>query len=242
MYEENFVIRASQVDNQQKLKTGPAIDLFQDVEASHIVSLEEFNKYNSENNIAIVIAYRQFDILKKPKYQKQIKIDTKPHQTNSFYGFRESVMYEDGKPIICANTVGAFVDLTTNKPNRVPKNIINAIGNKPQVIKTKLNRKIDLINLDSNLVRKDKVYISKSFIDYYNHVNNAYYIVFAENLLPSEYTYRQIRCEYLEGLKLGDTALLELYQGSNGLYQVIIKSMKNDVVSAIVEFNQNNIF
>lgn len=234
-YSEDILIRHSQIDDQREIKTGPLIDLIQDVEASNIESLTVFNEYNINNEVAIFITYRQIDFIERPLLKDLIKVNTYPYKTNPFYGFRETVLIKNNNPIILVNTLGAFVNFKTGRPTKLPKDIIDSIKHMKPLVPININRKIDISNTSFDL--ETEIVITKAFIDYYSHVNNSFYILFSESILPSDFYYNQIRTEYRKGLKLGDIAVLRRFKTKNGYYIIVYNKNDLEDIYTIVEFN-----
>ncbi len=71
-------------------------------------------------------------------------------------------------------------------------------------------------------------------IDYNQHVNNANYIRIAMELLPEEFSIREMRVEYRIAAKLGDTLQPTVFHHNDSF--IVALSIGNET-SAIVEFS-----
>ena len=75
----------------------------------------------------------------------------------------------------------------------------------------------------------------KNDIDYNRHMNNANYIRIAEELLPDEYQFKNMRVEFKMPSKLGQQLLPEMVMEGSSIYVTL---RIGDEVSTILEFKE----
>lgn len=236
MYEMKMMVSNSHINKNKEMKVTAIINAIQDIEGIHIENLGDFTKYINDNNIGIFLTYRQIDIIKRPVFNSEIKIITYPYNTNSVSGYRQIYIEDSNNNLLIKSIAfGAFVDLATNKTKRLPKDVIKEIndGVRDEQMDER-PRKIDYSMFEFKEVETLK--IRKSNIDRYNHLNNAYYVEFAENVLKDTYKYNRIRAEYLNPLIVNDIMRIEVSNEINNSVIIRIKDLC-DNVSAIIEFS-----
>lgn len=236
MYDLKIQLSNSYVNNKMEMKNISLINALQDIEGLHIDDLKEFSKYLNDNNLGVFLLYRQIDIIKRPKFKSTIRLTTYPYKTTPVSGYRHIYVYdEDNSLIIKTNSYGAFVDLDTYIPTRIPKEIIKTIKDMQQsTLMDCLPRKIEYNIEDEIFIEKFK--IRKSHIDRYNHVNNAYYIEFALDSFNEEINFNRIRVEYKNSFKLDETVNVYHTFNKNNENVVVLKH-NNDEISAVIEFS-----
>lgn len=238
-YQTKLKLSNSHVDQDAKMKELAIVNALQDIEGLHIKDLKEFTKYLEDNNLGVFLLYRQIDILKKPNFGETITLTTFPYQTNSISGYRHIYLYDENNDLaVTTNSFGAFINLDTYVPARIPRSIVKTIvdGQQSELMEC-LARKIDVNEEDIELLEEFK--IKRSHIDRYRHVNNAFYIQFALDAFDTELEYNRIRAEYVNSFQLGDTVKIYLNKDLNDLKTVILKD-QDENISAIIEFSSFN--
>lgn len=235
-YEMNLDVSNSHVNDKGEMKELAIVNSLQDIEGLHIDNLNEFTDYLNENNLGVFLLYRQIDIIRKPLFGQKLKLSTYPYNTNSISGYRHIYIHDDNNDdlLVTTNSFGAFVDLKTYFPARIPRSIIKTIkdGEESQLMEI-LPRKIEFNEESLSLL--DSFPIKRSNIDRYKHVNNAFYIEFALDSFKEEFNYNRIRAEYKKSFKLGDTVKVYLNLDEKG-HKIVILKDQNEEINAIIEF------
>ncbi len=233
MYERKLCINASELGNNGKVRPTSFINLIQDTESLHIDSLTQFNSYINEHKLGIFLTFRQVDIHAFPTFKTPIKIETRPYEMNSFFGYRNTIIYDDKDNLIVSSyALGNFVDLKTNRSTRLPEEVYNfKLSNPFDMEYTK--RKVFLPE-DAKLILESNIEILRSHIDYYHHVNNMYYVEFGFNSLPDDFSFNRIRVEYKMPATYKDVIKIEMYTKDTTCWAVI---KKEETICALVEFS-----
>lgn len=240
MFEMKMMISNSHINEAMEMKIVAIINAIQDIEGLHIERLGEFSKYINENKIGVFLTYRQIDIFRKPIFNTEIKIQTYPYDTNSISGYRQIYFKDQNDQFLIKSVAfGAFVDLISGRTVRLPKNAVNAINDyKKDSEMELLPRKIDVTNQDFKFIKE--ITVEKSKIDRYKHLNNAFYVEYAINLLKDINKYNRIRAEYLKPLVADELVKLSMTKEENN--KVLVKlSNTLDETNAIIEFSKVNL-
>jgi len=240
VFEMKMMISNSHINEAMEMKIVAIINAIQDIEGLHIERLGEFSKYINENKIGVFLTYRQIDIFRKPIFNTEIKIQTYPYDTNSISGYRQIYFKDQNDQFLIKSVAfGAFVDLISGRTVRLPKNAINAINDyKKDSEMELLPRKIDVTNQDFKFIKE--ITVEKSKIDRYKHLNNAFYVEYAINLLKDINKYNRIRAEYLKPLVADELVKLSMTKEENN--KVLVKlSNTLDETNAIIEFSKVNL-
>lgn len=237
MQKLEITLSNSHVDKDLKIKDGEIINLLQDVEGIHINNLKEFTNYLNNNNLGVFLLYRQVDILKKPKFAETVKLTTYPYNTNRISGYRHIYMYDENDELLVkTNSFGAFVNLETFRPARLPKEVNLWVKDgvmDPSV--EQLPRKIDFN--EDNLKLIDKIKVRRSHIDRYNHLNNAHYVSFAIDNMNG-YEFNRIRAEYKISYRLND--IIYLYEDLTKDSKTFVYKDKDGNIYTVIEFSNFN--
>ncbi|VEU82486.1 acyl-ACP thioesterase domain-containing protein [Acholeplasma hippikon] len=236
MYKENRVVKASEIGFHNHIRIKDLIDVIQDLEGSHIESIEPLSALSKENNVGILLNYRYVHIKKWPVYNDALTLVTFPYDTKPFLGYRNSLVYGKNNEIIVESyCLGSFISMDTLTPYRLPLDVIEAITSSTKHPMHYEGRKI---NLDRNqkFVKESKQVVEASHLDYYNHLNNAFYVEFAYNQLPFDFEFDTLVCEYKYAFNYLDVMTLKTYVVDNG-YIIYFYDDENNL-NVIVEFRK----
>lgn len=238
MYKIEMLVSNSHVNNNLEMKDVAILNALQDIEGIHINNLKEFTNYLDANNFGIFLMYRQVEILKKPKFGEKIVLATYPYNTNIIGGYRHIyILNSQNEVLVRTNAFGAYVNLKTFQPSRIPKDIINTFkdGVHDDNIEN-LPRKIKYDDQGSKLI--GETLIKKSQIDRYNHVNNAFYVEFVLDTIKEDFQFNRIRAEYMKSYVLGDKVYIyECKTNDANIHTYVLKNSQNEL-NAVIEFSK----
>ncbi|MDR0222199.1 MAG: acyl-ACP thioesterase [Oscillospiraceae bacterium] len=207
------VIGASHVTPDNRLRYSAIVDLMQDCEGFQLDSMTEFREYFKDNGIGIFLTSRQIDIRRLPLYGEKLAVATAVYECKTVYGFRNTnIRGADGEICVCSHAAGAFVDLETGRPRRIPAEIINAFDMRERFDMEYLPRKIAVPG--GGFKRLGELKITRYLLDAYNHVNNARYVDLALEFLPADLSVKRIRLEYRAPAALND--LVSVFSRESG--------------------------
>ena len=232
MYSLKYKVTTSTCDSDGKLKLYSALQMMQDCSEMWIDSEPGVKLYFAEQNMTQLLATRQMEVIRVPKYKEELIVATSVYGMKSMFGFRNTFIFDaEGKPCYKTWSMGAFVDKTTGKLKRVDDVTIQSMTLEPQLDMNYKDRRIILPKTEGEVLEPIKVL--RADIDYNKHLNNANYVRMAMELLPRNFVVNGLRVEYRVAAKLGDMLVPTIYRIGD---LIIISLSIDNNVSAIIEF------
>ena len=202
MYELKSIVRYSESSTEGKLTYHALLNYLQDSSTLHSEVLGESGPEMFKNNMAWVLSFWQICIEELPKSSEDIVVSTWPYQTKGLFGLRNfCVENGEGNRIVKANSIWVLIDPRNGRPIRIPEDVSVHYPDEPKLEMDYCDRKI---TLPEEYEEKEGIVVPKYFIDTNNHVNNAKYVMIAEQYLPEGFEVKEIRVEYKLAAVLGD--------------------------------------
>lgn len=202
MYELKSKVRYSESNSKSELTLHALLNYLQDSSTLHSEELGESGKELFEKNMAWVLSFWQVCIDDMPKLSEDIKVKTWPYQTRGLFGLRNFCMENaKGETIVKANSIWVLIDPRTGRPLRITDEVSSHYPDEPKLEMDYCDRKVVVPKIYEE---KDSIVVQKYFIDTNNHVNNAKYVMLAEQYLPETFKVSEIRVEYKIAAVLGD--------------------------------------
>jgi acyl-ACP thioesterase len=235
MYTTNQRVGASSTDGEGNLKLVSAIDMMQDCSQLWLESEPELEKFFRENNIAQMLVSRQTDILHIPVYGEQLTVETRVYDCKKLLGYRNTVIYGgQGNPCVVSWGIGAFVNLETGRPEKLPDHILAGLCIDPKFEMEYLGKKIALPAEPVEPLNPIKV--SRNDIDFNRHMNNARYVQIALEFLPVDFKVSRFRIEYKMPAKYGDSLYPAIRRDGGSVYLALNDGGEDPKVFAVMEF------
>lgn len=202
MYQLNSKVRYSESNSKSELTYHALLNYLQDSSTLHSEELGESGAQLLEQNMAWILSFWQICIEKMPKSSEDICVKTWPYSTSGLFGLRNFCMEDaDGEKIVKANSIWVLVDPRTGRPLRITDEVSSHYPDEPKLEMDYCDRKIPV---PESYVEMPAVTVPKYFIDTNNHMNNAKYVMVAEEYLPEDFAAKEIRVEYKTAAMLGD--------------------------------------
>ena len=215
MYTLNYKVTTSCCDSEGKLKLYSALQMMQDCSEMWIDSEPAARKYFSDNNMTQLLATRQVEVVRVPRFKEDLTVTTSIYEVMPMYGFRNTFIRDaQGQPCYRTWSMGAFVDLATGKLARLSDEAIASLTLEPKQEMNYRGRRIILPKQDGNVL--EPVQVMRADIDYSRHMNSANYVRVAMELLPEGFEVRDMRVEYRIAAKQGDRLTPTLYPIDGG--------------------------
>ena len=181
MYNWNTRIRYSELDSNAVLSMGALVNLFQDCanldSEDHGVGLS----YLMEHKMAWILLGWEFEIKRLPGMGERVVVSTLPYDFKGSFGYRDFVLStQEGEMLARADSMWMFANWETLRPLRIPEEIYGRYELEEAVFRADLRKKPTMEGLED----VDTFQIMKQHLDTNHHVNNAQYVVFAEQYLP----------------------------------------------------------
>src|SRR5690606_23732706 len=189
-------IQTSEIGYNYQMRPADLINMIQDVEGQHIDKIVKKEFASSKAEYAIVLNFRYVEIKKWPVYKDKVEVITFPYETTPFYGYRNTIVYDNNhQPMIESYCLGTFIRRDNSKPYRMSKESLESIGQSPRYEMADVGRKINLEG-DFEMVSETYITVQPSHIDYFQHLNNAFYVEFATNQLPLDFKFNKLLVEH----------------------------------------------
>ncbi len=202
MYELKSKVRYSEANAKSELTYHTLLNYLQDSSTLHSEELGESGAQLLEKNMAWVLSFWQICIEDMPRLSEDISVKTWPYQTKGLFGLRNFCMENaKGDTIVKANSIWVLIDPRSGRPIRIPDEVSAHYPDEPKLDMDYCDRKVVV---PEAYEEKDGVIVPKYFIDTNNHVNNARYVMLAEQYLPEGFHVKEIRVEYKIAAVLGD--------------------------------------
>ena len=232
MYTLNYKVTTSCCDSEGKLKLYSALQMMQDCSEMWIDSEPTARKFFSDNNMTQLLATRQVEVVRVPRFKEDLTVTTSIYEVLPMYGFRNTFIRDaQGQPCYRTWSMGAFVDLATGKLARLSDDAIASLTLEDKQEMNYRGRRIILPKQDGTVL--ESVQVMRADIDYNHHMNNANYVRIAMELLPEDFEVKDMRVEYRIAARQGDLLTPTLYPIDGGY---IVALAIDGQPSAIIEF------
>lgn len=202
MYQLKSKVRYSEANSNSELTYHALLNYLQDSSTLHSEALGESGAQLLEQNMAWILSFWQICIDEMPKSSEDIMVSTWPYSTKGLFGLRNFCMEnEKGDTIVKANSIWVLIDPRTGRPIRITDEVSSHYPDEPKLDMDYCDRKIIA---PEEYEEKAAIVVPKYFIDTNNHMNNAKYVMVAEEYLPEDFRVKEIRVEYKTAAVLGD--------------------------------------
>lgn len=236
MYELKSKVRYSESNLKGELTYHALLNYLQDSSTLHSEELGESGKELFEKNMAWILSFWQICIEELPKSSEDISVKTWPYSTKGLFGLRNfCVENAKGEQVVKANSIWVLIDPRTGRPIRITDEVSSHYPDEPKLDMEYCDRKMVV---PEEYEEKDGIIVPKYFIDTNNHVNNAKYVMLAEQYLPEDFKVKEIRVEYKIAAVLGDMMIPRVTVSENEVTVVFVTSA--DQIYAVIKFLGNN--
>lgn len=231
MYSFDSRIRFSEADQNGFLTLNHLVDYFQDCCIFHSEDVGLGMSTAKDKNKVWMLVGWQIEIERLPKFTEKVTISTWPYSFVRFKGGRNFIMTDEAGHVIArADSQWVYINLETGMPERISEDMGERFG-----IGEPLEIGIDKrkIRIPDDCVIKEAIQVRREHLDTNRHVNNGQYIMMAVDLLPENVKIRQMKVEYKNQAKLGDTIIPKI-KAEDGRYLVALCN-EDDKPYAVIE-------
>ena len=202
MYQLKSKVRYSEANAKSQLTYHALLNYLQDSSTLHSEELGETGAQLFEQNMAWILSFWQICIEEMPKSSEDICVKTWPYSTKGLFGLRNfCVEKTNGDQIVKANSIWVLIDPRNGRPIRITDEVSSHYPDEPKLEMDYCDRKIVVPN---EYIEMPAITVPKYFIDTNNHMNNAKYVMVAEEYLPEGFSVKEIRVEYKTAAVWGD--------------------------------------
>lgn len=220
MYKLESKIRYSESNSDSRLTYHALLNYLQDSSTLHSEELGESGAQLFAQNMAWILSFWQICIEEMPKTSENVTVSTWPYHTKGLFGLRNFCMENgSGDVIVKANSIWVLIDPRTGRPIRITDEVSSHYPDEPKLEMDYCDRKIAV---PEEYEEKEAIVVPKYFIDTNNHMNNAKYVMVAEEYLPEDFQVKEIRVEYKTAAVLGDTIVPRVTVQGNEVTVVLV--------------------
>lgn len=236
MYTTHRTVAISDTDAQAQLKSGAAADFMIECCSFQMDAEKKFAEYMHQNGLAVFLASRQMDIIRRPLYGEKLIVKTSVYDCMSIFGSRNTVIYDaHGKICYMCHAEGVFVDVSNGRPVKLPPEIRDSITVDAKLEMDYMPRKIAIPSSGQSRIA-EPFRVKRFHLDANRHMNSSRYIDEAEDLLEDDFNYDRIRVEYKVQAKRGEHISMEIYSSSKDV-RVIVMRNEQGHTNAVAEFS-----
>ena len=203
VYECTSRIRYSEVGHNRLLTPPALIDLFQDCSLFHSEQIGFGPAELTRQHAAWVLSHWYIVADRYPEFGETVTVGTFATSFRTVSATRNFYLLDsEGNRIACANSIWAFIDLNTGKPQRPSADHVAAYGMADAFdMPAEQGRHIAI---PSQMQAAAPITVLRDHIDTNEHMNNCQYIKMALEVIPHEMDVRQLRVDFKRSALLGD--------------------------------------
>ena len=240
-FEHDFEIGLKDVERPNYLSNKAILSFFEDIGSYHSDSINfGLNDIPNTHSSWVLLGWK-VKVLKRPVYGDKLHIVTWARNVEKFSTYRDFEAYNQNNELtIIATSKWVLVDTTTGKLRPIPEDIVSQYKPDTKMVFPESESTLSKIP-DAEKYESETIYtVQRSQIDVNKHMHNLYYLDIAYETLPQEVYENNIfdsfEICYRKQIKLHDTVKC-YYAFENNTHKVIIKSLNDKIIHAIITFN-----
>jgi acyl-ACP thioesterase len=200
-----YLIGLSDTDSLDNARLSVILGICNNLEYYQLLQESYYKDSIINKELVTVISYRFIEIIKLPKLNDTITIETFPYDVSKTLGYRHTIVYDENHlEIIKLYSEGPLYNLKTQSITRYNVNEIKVLNSySAQDVKALFTQ----LPKDLNYEYLDVVKVSEEQLDRYNHVSNVRYVSIIEKYLKKYYNYLEVT--YKRQARLGDELIIE---------------------------------
>lgn len=237
-FECDFTIKYCEINyNNNELSDLGLLQLLSEAAGMHSSTLGYGLLNIAETHIAWVILNWKIQMYKRPVYHDTIHIKTWPRKIAKAFYFRDFEIYCNNELIGIAST--KWVAINTNTHEMLIDNSELSEKFPPNNICV-FDEEIKKIQIPLDFDFKSQYTTSRRDIDTNMHVNNAAYLLIAEEIIPEsiykKMNYNKLEIMYKTECKLGETVDVSYKQISNNEFTILISSNNGNTIHCVLNY------
>lgn len=213
-FEEQFKIRATEIDQNQKATLPAICNLLQEVAGNHAQKLEFDITDLQQNQLTWVLHRLCVKMNRFPDWREIITIQTWPSSGDGLRAYRDFLILDsDGNTIGKSLSYWLMMNTKSRRPVRIPKEILKMAPKNTEHVLPVTDGNFAEIEQPEN---SQSFQVRKTDLDLNQHVNNVRYIEWALACLPEDSQISQIDIKFLGESVSGDTDVAEIQQNGEG--------------------------
>ena len=230
-YVTKITLYNSYFDFNDRLTAKAILSIFQDVASTHAEEIGVGYESMLNNNLYWVLSRVKFDIIKMPRINEVVIVETWPHTKGRIDFDRDmKILSESGETLIIATSKWCVIDVTSRMLSRTDK--VNYIGEYCTDIN--YNDKFNKIILpDKTICKKFDYVVRFSDLDHNEHMNNTNYSNLVLNSINNK-KFNHFEINFINECRLGDEIVT--YSCASESREYVVGKVNNKTVfNAYVE-------
>lgn len=201
-YAYKYFVGYSDIDKTNKIKLSRVIDLLQNVATWHSESIGYGTSRLMELKFGWLLLAWKIKIFKYPKVDEKIEIRTWSKKPKGLHVYRDfEIIDENGEVLILAKSSWVLYDLANRKPIKMFEDMASCYG---VIERDAFEEEISKVKIENVSGKTLEIKPMKRDIDTNNHVNNARYIDFFEEILSEDIKIKEIEVQYKNQTMFGE--------------------------------------
>lgn len=218
------------------VKLGTLIDYMQDCSNYQSDVLGAGVEYQLRTRRAWILSSWQIEIDEVPKYDEELEVSTWAYAFKAACGRRNYAIAKADNPeqyIIRADSVWAMFDSANHRLTRIVDDDVKVYGSEEPLNMNYVKGKIEKVN---HFEKAEEFKVRKYQLDMNNHMNNAWYIKLAEEIIEDISKVCSIRVEYKKSA-IYDDHIIAWTSEDERRYLIELRD-KEDNLYTIIEFGK----
>lgn len=231
MYIFDTIVTYSRIDGSGKVPYHEILNYFQDCSTFHSESLGVGVEYMKKEKRAWVVLAYKVQIYMDLHMGDKIQIGTSALEFKKVFATRQYfIKNEDGDYVAKAETIWALIDTETRAPLRITEEDSSAYTEEKMFESIGVSRKM---KFQTEGREQKSMVIPKAFIDTNGHVNNANYLLIANEYLPKDSEYNQIEIVYNKEAVEGESVVPYIHHEEDYMGVRLEDSVRKELLAEI---------
>lgn len=230
-FQEEFKIRATEIDFDQKATLPAICNLLQEVAGNHAQQLHFDITDLQQDQLTWVLHRLCVKMVRYPNWRETITIQTWPSSGDGLRAYRDFLILDsDGSVIGKSLSYWLMMNIDNRRPTRIPKKILAMAPRDTDHVLPVTDKEFPDIQ-DPH--KGQSFEVRKADLDLNQHVNNVRYIEWALSCLPETTKVHEMDIKFLAESLLGDTDIAEIQPNPEdpGFYHQIRKAADDKVLA-----------
>ncbi len=231
MYKMQIQVRYSETNQKGIVRLHQILEYFQDCGIFQSETLGLGVEEDKKHNRAWFLLAWDVKIRRYPRMSEQITVTTQAYKMKGFYGYRRySIIDEKGDVIVTADSIWILMNTQKMLPMKISEEIADIYVEQEAENTVKIKRKVSAAG---DWEEKEKIEITKAYLDTNNHVNNTFYALWVEDIQPDHSVIKRMRIDYRKAAVYQDVIKVFVQQKEK-IFRVKYEK-ENGEISALVE-------
>ena len=237
IFEKNVRVEFCDINVKNQVLNRGLLRLMQEVASYHSDSVGYGINDVASTNMSWVLINQRMKVFSRPCWGTDLKVKTWSRGSKGAFCLRDFEVYDSKGELVCtASSSWTIVNAKTGSIIKPSHEIIDVYGTEDKSV---FNDSSQRLREPDNSRKTFEYKIQKRDIDINNHVNNLFYLDFAEEALPLKVCEKLFNCVeiyYKKATKLEDSIIC-FYADVDDEYVVTIKSTETGHVHALIKLS-----